>query len=223
MITDDCGYIVFNKEFYNTVGDVIADFKGEYPEIKELVNSKLQEMKSQGMKRLIIDARNNSGGYPLISCELVSLFTDHEIDMDMEGNNIRKVRVDGRWKDLDVIVLTNMNCASSGDGLIYAFLQCPNVTVMGMTTSMGIFQSVGGMCVTTNSEFMLNYPVFPSNDANGIPMIDTKPDRITRVPIDVMIPVTAKACETIFDDDYNTDYEIDYAIAYFTNNRKSKD
>ena len=223
MISDDCGYIVFNKEFYNTVGDVIADFKGEYPEIKELVNSKLQEMKSQGMKRLIIDARNNSGGYPLISCELVSLFTDHEIYLDMEGNSLRKVKVDGRWKDLDVIVLTNMNCASSGDGLIYAFLQCPNVTVMGMTTSMGIFQSVGGMCVTTNSEFMLSYPVFPSNDANGIPMIDTKPDRITRVPIDVMIPVTAKACETIFDDEYNTDYEIDYAIAYFTNNRKSKD
>ena len=223
MISDECGYIVFNSEFYNTTGDVIADIKGEYPEIKELVNSKLQEMKSQGMKRLIIDARNNSGGYPLISCELVSLFTDHEIDMDMEGKNIRKVKVDGRWKDLDVIVLTNMNCASSGDGLMYAFLRCPNVTVMGMTTSMGIFQSVGGLCVTTNSEFMLSYPVFPSNDANGVPMIDTKPDRITRVPIDVMIPVTAKACETIFDGNSDTDYEIDYALAYFANNSKKKD
>ena len=109
MITDDCGYIVFNSEFYDTVKDVIADVKGEYPEIKELVNSKLQEMKSQGMKRLIIDARNNGGGYPIILCELVSLFTDHEILMDMEGNECRKVRVDGRWKNLDVIVLTNSN------------------------------------------------------------------------------------------------------------------
>ncbi len=220
MISADCGYIVFRSEFYDTAGDVIADIKGEYPEIKDLVDSKLKEMKSKGMKRLIIDARNNTGGYPLISCELVSLFTDHEIDMDVEGGSVRKVRVDGRWKDLDVIVLTNMNCCSAGDGLIYAFLQCPNVTVMGMTTSMGIFQSVGGVCVTPNSEFMLSYPMFQSNDANGVTMIDTKPDRITRVPIDVMIPVTAKACETIFDGDGDTDYEIDFALAYFAGSRK---
>ena len=51
-------------------------------------------------------------------------------------------------------------------------------------------------------------------------MIDTKPDRITRVPIDVMIPVTAKACETIFDGDGDTDYEIDFALAYFAGSRK---
>ena len=223
MITDDCGYIVFRSEFYNTVKDVIADIKGEYPEIKELVNSKLQEMQSQGMKRLIIDARNNSGGYPLILCELVSLFTDHEILMDMEGNKVRKVRVDGRWKDLDVIVLTNKNCGSSGDGLIYAFLQCPNVTVMGMTNSDGIFQSVGGSCVTSDSAFLISYPFFPSNDSNGVTMIDTRPDRKTRVPLDVMIPVTAKACETIFDGNNDTDYEIDFALAYFSANRKNKD
>ena len=219
MLSDDCGYIVFNSEFYDTAGDVIADIKGEYPEIKEMVNSKLLQLKSQGMKRLIIDARNNTGGYPLITCELVSLFTDHEIPMDMEGNNIRKVKADGRWSDLEVIVLTNMNCCSSGDGLIYAFLQCPNVTVMGMTTSMGIFQSVGGSCVTTDSEFMLTYPMFPSNDSAGVPMIDTKPDRVTRIPIDVMIPVTAKACETIFEGDSDADYEIDFALAYFKRER----
>ena len=223
MISDDCGYIVFNSEFYNTAGDVIAEMKGEYPEIKELVNSKLKDMQSQGMKHLIIDARNNTGGYPLILCELVSLFTDHEIDMDYRCNQVRKVRVDGRWKDLDVIVLTNMNCCSSGDGLVYAFLQCPNVTVMGMTASMGIYQSVGGSCITTDSEFIINYPFLQSVDSNGVIMIDTKPDRISRVPIDVMIPVTAKACETIFDGDSDTDYEIEYALAYFAGNRKLKD
>ena len=140
--------------------------------------------------------------------------------MDMEGNECRKVRVDGRWKDLDVIVLTNMNCGSSGDGLIYAFLKCPNVTVMGMTNSDGIFQSVGGSCVTSDSAFMVSYPVFPSNDSNGVPMIDTKPDRISRVPLDVMIPVTKKACKTIFDVNSDKDYEIEYALAYFDRERK---
>ena len=220
MVSDDCGYIVFNSENYDLTGDVIAIVKDEYPEIKELVDSKLKEMQSQGMKHLIIDARNNSGGYPLILCELVSLFTDHEIDMEVHGNSNRKVRADGRWKDLDVIVLTNMNCCSSGDGLVYAFLQCPNVTVMGMTNSMGIYQAIGGACITPNSEFRLRYPIVPTNDPGGVPMIDTKPDRVTRVPIDVIIPVTAKACETIFDGDSDTDYEIDYALAYFANNRK---
>ena len=216
MLTSDCGYIVFNSEEYDLVGDIIADMKGEYPEIKELVNSKLEVLKAEGMKRLIIDARNNGGGYPLIMCELVSLFTDHEIDMGIDSNVARKVRVDGRWKDLDVIVLTNMNCASSGDGLVYAFLQCPNVTVMGMTNSEGIYQSIGGVIVTSDSQFLLRYPLFSSKDPQGNIMIDTGPDRVTRVPLDVMIPVTAKACGTIFDDDYDTDYEIDYALAYFS-------
>lgn len=221
MISDDCGYIVFNGEFYDTVKDVIANARNEYPEIKELVNSKLKDLQSQGMKRLIIDTRNNTGGYPIILCELVSLFTDHEIEMDMRCNQIRKVKVDGRWKDLDVIVLTNMNCASSGDGLVYAFLQCPNVTVMGMTVSNGVFQSVGGACITTDSEYIITYPIIRSVDPNGVIMIDTKPDGVSRVPIDVMIPVTTKACETIFDVNYgNKDYEVEYALAYFDLNRK---
>ena len=223
MVSEDCGYIVFNSEVYDTVGDVIAVAKDEYPEIKEMVNSKLKDMQLQGMKRLIIDARNNTGGLPLILCELVSLFTDHEIDMDFRCNQQRKVKVDGRWKDLDVIVLTNMNCCSSGDGLIYAFLQCPNVTVMGMTASMGIYQAVGGSCITTDSEFIITYPIVPSVDSNGITMIDTKPDRLSRVPIDVTIPVTAKACETIFDVNSTRDYEVEFALAYFATNRKNKD
>ena len=108
-----------------------------------------------------------------------------------------------------------MYCASSGDGLVYAFLQCPNVTVMGMTTSEGIFQAIGGVCVTPGSEFELRYPIVSAIDADGNPMIDTGTDRVTRVPLDVMIPVTAEACEIIFDGDDDTDYELNYALEYF--------
>lgn len=215
MISDNCGYIVFNSEDYDLVGDVIAYAKDDYPEIRELVNSKLEELRDQGMEHLIIDARNNTGGYSLILCELVSLFTNHEIAMESSDQFRRSVKVDGRWSDLDVIVLTNMNCCSSGDGLVYAFLQCPNVTVMGMTNSMGIYQSIGGVCITPNSEFELSYPLIPSTDADGIPMIDTRSDRESRVPIDVLIPVTYEACEIIFDGDDDTDYEVDYALEYF--------
>ena len=217
MLSDDCGYIVFNSESYDDVGDVIASAKDEYPEIKELVNSKLEDLRAQGMEHLIIDTRNNTGGLSLISRELVSLFTDHEIAMEMSGQNSLTVKVDGRWSDLDVIVLTNMKCCSSGDGLIYAFLQCPNVTVMGMTNSMGIYQAIGGVCITPDSVFSLNYPIIPTYDSDGVIMIDTRSDRVTRMPVDVMIPVTLEACEIIFDGDDDTDYEVDYALDYFRN------
>lgn len=223
MLTDDCGYLAIAGEEYDTVGDVIAEVKGEYPEIRELVNSKLEELKAQGMKKLVLDLRNNGGGYPIITCEVVSLFTKDEINMgndamlvDGEYKTLVEycVKADGRWSDIPVAVLTNCECGSSGDGLVYALSKCPNITTMGITCSDGIYQSVGGYSVMSNSNFYIHYPIFPSLDENGDLMIDTKADRVTRIPLDVMIPVTKEAALLIFGEDNNRDYEVEFAIDY---------
>lgn len=223
MLTDDCGYLAITGEEYDMVGDVIAEVKGEYPEIREMVNSKLEEMKAQGMKKLVLDLRNNGGGYPIILCEVVSLFTKDEINMGSDamlvGGEYKtiveyRVKADGRWSDIPVAVLTNCECGSSGDGLIYALSKCPNVTTMGITCSDGIYQSVGGYSVMSNSNFYIHYPIFPSLDENGDLMIDTKADRVTRIPLDVMIPVTKEAALLIFGEDNNCDYEVEFAIRY---------
>lgn len=227
MLTDDCGYLAIAGEEYDMVGDVIAEVKGEYPKIRELVNSKLEELEAQGMKKLVLDLRNNGGGYEIILCEVVSLFTKDEMNMvrdamavDGEYKTIAEfhVKADGRWSDIPVAVLTNCECGSSGDGLVYALSKCPNVTTMGITCSEGIFQSIGGRSVMSNSNFYIRYPLFASLDENGELMIDTKADRVTRIPLDVMIPVTKEAALLIFGED-SRDYEAEFAIRYLDGER----
>lgn len=222
MLTDNCGYLAITIEEYDTIGDVIAEIKGEYPEITELVNAKLEDLKARGMTKLVLDLRNNGGGYPIIMCEVVSLFTNDEIDMGTDALKIngeytilaeRSVKADGRWADLPVVVLTNSQCGSSGDGFVYALSRCPNVTTMGITCSEGIYQSVGGYVVLPDSNLYLHYPVYYSLDKNGDLMIDTKADRLTRIPLDEYIPVTKEAALTIFRDN-NCDYEAEYAVNY---------
>lgn len=223
MLSDDCGYLAVNGEEYDTIGDVIAEVKGEYPQIRELVNLKLEELEAQGMKKLVLDLRNNGGGYPIILCEIASLFTKDEINMgsdamivDGEYKTITEycVMADGRWSDIPVVVLTNCECGSSGDGLVYALSKCPNVTTMGITCSDGIYQSVGGYSMMTNSNFYIGYPCFASLDENGVLMIDTKADRITRIPLDVKIPVTKEGALLIFGENNNRDYEAEFAVRY---------
>lgn len=222
MLTDNCGYLAISVEEYDTVGDVIAEIKGEYPDITELVNAKLEELKSRGMKELVLDLRNNGGGYPIIICEVVSLFTNEEIDMGCDALKINgeymtiteyKVKADGRWADLPVVVLTNSCCGSSGDGFVYALSMCPNVTTMGITCSEGIYQSVGGYVVLPDSNLYLHYPIYYALDKNGDLMIDTKADRLTRIPLDEYIPVTKEAALMIFGEN-ERDYEAEYAVNF---------
>ncbi|MGN0425359.1 MAG: S41 family peptidase [Acetatifactor sp.] len=222
MLTDNCGYLAITVEEYDTVGDVIAEVKGEYPDIRELVNGRLEDLKTQGMQKLVLDLRNNGGGYPIIMCEVVSLFTNEEIDMGCNALKIKgeyltleeyRVKADGRWADLPVVVLTNAACGSSGDGFVYALSKCPNVTTMGITCSEGIYQNVGGYIVLPDSDIYLHYPIISSLDPNKDCMIDTKADRLTRIPLDEYIPVTKEAAMMIFGDN-DCDYEAEYAVRY---------
>lgn len=222
MLTDNCGYLAITVEEYDTVDDVIAEIKGQYPDITELVNAKLEELQARGMTKLVLDLRNNGGGYPLIMCEVVSLFTNDEIDMGCNAIKINgeyitvteySVKADGRWADLPVVVLTNSQCGSSGDGFIYALSRCPNVTTMGITCSDGIYQNIGGFIVLPDSNLYLHYPIFYSLDSHGDLMIDTKADRLTRIPLDAYIPVTKEAALMIFGEN-DRDYEAEYAVNF---------
>lgn len=155
-------------------------------------------------------------------CEVVSLFTNDEIDMGCNAIKINgeyitvteySVKADGRWADLPVVVLTNSQCGSSGDGFIYALSRCPNVTTMGITCSDGIYQNIGGFIVLPDSNLYLHYPIFYSLDSHGDLMIDTKADRLTRIPLDAYILVTKEAALMIFGEN-DRDYEAEYAVNF---------
>lgn len=66
----------------------------------------------------------------------------------------------------------------------------------------------------SDSLFYIRYPIFPSVEADGItPMIDTASDRLTRIPLDVTIPVTYDAAIQIFGAN-EEDYELQQALSY---------
>jgi C-terminal processing protease CtpA/Prc len=153
----------------------------------------------------------------------MSLFTTEDIELEyqctlVDGEPVRInqliVEANGEWADLPIVVITNSQCASCGDGMTYAFLQCDNATVIGMTTSQGIYQSVGGVCYMSNGDFGVFYPIFPAIDSDGNPMIDTGVDRESRIDLDITIPVTYDAALRIFDD-VDDDYELEYALTCF--------
>lgn len=224
MLTDNCGYLRISAEKYNDAMDCAASLKGEYPEIIEMLDEKLRKLSDSGMDRLVIDLRGNEGGSTFISAAVPALFSKESYFSSGFGKYKNgsytplkmklEVPAGGTYADLPVAVLVNNQCCSSGDGLARNLSELPNVTLMGITSSNGVDQTIGGFCFTTNSEFVVVYPCFMSLDEKGEPNIDTKADRISRVPLKEHIDLTRDAALAIFSG--GSDYELDYAVNYLS-------
>lgn len=222
MLNDNCGYLRISAEKYIYFLDSKASLTGEYPEITKMLDEKLKKLRDNGMDRLVIDLRGNGGGSAFITASVSSLFTKEQYFSNgfakyENGNYIPmksklEVPANGAYADLPVAVLVNNQCCSSGDALAENLSKSPNVTLMGITTSNGVEQTTGGFCFTTDSEFVIGYPFFLSLDENGEPRIDTKADRISRIPLKEHIDLTKEAALTIFSG--KGDYELDYAVDY---------
>lgn len=222
MLTESCGYLRISAEVYDTLLDSAASIKGEYPEIAEMLDQKLQKLCDRGMDRMIIDLRGNMGGSDFMSPSVASLFSRESYFSNTFGkyedgkyipmDTKVKVVANGKYADIPVVALVNGTCCSAGDGLAENLSQLPNVTLMGITTSNGVNQTIGGFCFTTDSEYVIKYPCFLTLDENGEPRIDTKADRISRISLDEHIALDEKAALSIFSE--KGDYELDCAIDY---------
>lgn len=77
MLDDRCGYLQITSESYDAFGDNISAMKkGYYPELTEYYADLIENLEDKGMQYLIIDIRNNGGGYDSVAGALASLFTD---------------------------------------------------------------------------------------------------------------------------------------------------
>lgn len=222
MQDDKCGYIQMIGESYDALLDNAAAVRnGYYPKLTEYYADMIMGLKNQGMEYLIIDIRNNGGGYDCVAGALASLFTDEKKHMvsfgyeDPDGYHIcesQYIYPDGRYKDLPVVVLVNSQCMSAGDGMAKFLGDCDNVTLMGITSSSGVNQNNGGYIYLTDN-IIVCYPVFLSLAENGTPLIDTDYTRENNIPIDVKIPITGENAKVIFGEN-NIDFELEYAKEY---------
>ena len=227
MLDDKCGYLRISVEHYDSLKDNIAAARGGYyPELTEYYAEIIKGLIDQGMEYLVIDIRDNGGGYDCIGGALVSLFTDEKRHMVAfgyeyaDGYHIKEnqyIFPDGRYKDLPVVALTNSECVSAGDGLAKYLADCDNVTLMGVTASSGVNQNNGGYIYLTEN-ITVKYPVFLSLSEDGEPFIDTDYTRTNRIPLEETIPMTKEFALKMFsiEDNYpeKQDPELEYAIAY---------
>ncbi len=115
---------------------------------------------------------------------------------------------DGRYSDIPVVVLVNAGCASSGDMLAYRLSQCPNITMMGITTTWGSAQSLGGECLLSGGSIVVRYPLIATLDVNGQIIVDAGKDRKSSIKLDEKIPLDSKAIKVMYE--MGADYDLAY-------------
>lgn len=219
MLNDNTGYLLVRAEETNIINDYVAYITGDNMFAKEQFRAALRELRHQGMTQLVIDVRNNSGGYDEVSTALASLFTKEEMyafslgikDGDtLKSVDDRYVLADGEFSDIKVVLLTNMRCASAGDGLCLYLSRLENVTVAGLTNPSGCNQETGGYIFMPGG-VAIGYPTGLILDKDGNPNIDIDGTRESRNPVDIKIPLDKEAALKIFN---GVDYELEWAIDY---------
>ena len=222
MLTGKCGYLPLTAlTTGNTLRDNMSFYSGESKWAEETFRKKLRRLKEQGMEYLVIDLRNNIGGYDELGVALCGLLTNE--DMYASGLGLRKygeyigltekrINGGGEFSDLKVVALTNFNCISGGDVVAEYLSRLPNVTLAGLTDPCGSGQMTGGCCVLSKGIVEVSYPIGLTLNENSEPNIDPRADRISRNPVEVRIPLDYNAAMKIFRD--GEDYELDWAVRY---------
>ncbi len=223
MINQDTAYMARFMEQDNEFFDVLSYFTNKNPKVRKFLIDELTERKNEGMKKLIIDARGNQGGFWAEGVETASLFTKEPFEMARRGSELFGepemihtvlVEADGRFSDIEVLLLVDMYCVSAGDSLARVLSQCPNVTVMGLTCSNCSCQETGGVSFFTDGICNIVYPVNWLYELDGRRYIDTDETRECTIPLDVQIPLTWELLQSFYKDFETRDVILDYALEY---------
>ncbi|MFP4469850.1 MAG: S41 family peptidase [Bacteroidales bacterium] len=121
MVTDSIGYVKLNK-FAATTHE-------------EMVNA-LKNLKSQGMHKLILDLRNNTGGYLQAAIDVVDEFLkDNELIVYTEGKNRPRSYAyasrRGNFENESIVVLIDEGSASASEIVAGAIQDNDRGTIMG--------------------------------------------------------------------------------------------
>jgi carboxyl-terminal processing protease len=100
----------------------------------------LQELLDQGAEALIVDLRNNPGGYLQASVDITSHFIDEGLILSEKGSNARDLQHSaargGIALDIPMVVLINQGSASASEIVAGAIRDHGRGTIIG-TTSFG--------------------------------------------------------------------------------------
>lgn len=130
MLTDEIGYIYL----YEFAGDCAEKFE-----------AKVKEMVAAGAKGLILDLRDNPGGWVNDAQDIADVFLDEGILCYLQYKSGERYyyRTKAGKTDIPLVILINENSASSSEILTGALKDRTNATVVGVQSyGKGIVQSV---------------------------------------------------------------------------------
>ena len=170
MLEDGVGYIYL----YDFAGDCAAEF-----------TTAANTLVEQGARGIIIDLRDNGGGWVRDADTIADLFTDYGVLCYLEYKNGERYyyyTTDGKL-DVALVVLVNENSASSSEILTGCLKDRADATVVGVNTyGKGIVQSV--VDLGENGGMQLTIAQYYTPNGNAVHKIGIAPDVEIALPED---------------------------------------
>ena len=113
-----------------------------------LVQSFTKDFKNKGINKVILDLRNNGGGYVTAACDLLSLWLDGDKILTQKSATIGQTityakRGEATLKDMKTIVLVNNATASASEIVAGALKDYKKATILGTKTyGKGVVQTM---------------------------------------------------------------------------------
>lgn len=179
MLENDVGYIAL----YEFAGDCQAEVKNA-----------LEQLRSQGAKALVMDLRDNPGGWVDGALEIADLFLDQEMlayNMDRYGNKETMETKAGK-DDIPLVFLVNENSASSSEILAGGMQDLGRATLVGTNTfGKGVIQSVipldGFNPETSEDGFQMTIAQYYLPSGKEVHKVGIVPDVVVEMPEEMKI------------------------------------
>ena len=174
MLEDNVGYIVL----YQFAGESDAEVKAA-----------MDDLTSRGARSIVLDLRDNPGGWVSHAVEVADLFLDKELLVYAEYRDGSR---DENWTragrtDIPLVILINENSASSSEILAGGLQNLGRATLVGTTSyGKGIIQYVLPVDDSNKDGFQFTVAQYYLNDGTAVHKIGISPDVVVEMPEDLV-------------------------------------
>lgn len=202
---------------------------GDHSAMQKELRDKLNELKQDKVKHLIIDIRSNSGGSPQMVMAVAQLFAPAgEYSYAYEGvfdkgsasyeredsgrykvGEVLSFTGENVWENRKVTILVNAQSISAADHFTYIMKQLalPNVEIMGFHSTNASGQAVSSIPLTDG---MITYSAIPTLEEKGEILIDPDESREGGIALDKEVSFDQEAVQVLFDE--GKDYLLQQAL-----------
>ena len=164
---------------------IIIKFSSFDEETSKEFKTKYEELKSQGIKSLIIDLRNNGGGIVESALKIADYMTDKGsvllYEVDKNGKETVKKSENDPIINMPIIVLTNENTASASEILAGALKDLGKAKIVGTKTyGKGVIQQI--LTLSDGSGLKITIEEYQTPNKNKINKIGITPDEEVELP-----------------------------------------